>query len=162
MSRGGTELDSWIWIIIIIAVVAVALFLLRLTMIGMRMKESMLGRTIALLREIRHNEKTGRHYGYKGGLQLFRTGVWEIHKHNLEFLPEEIRGGLNALYEKVYLINDQLQASVDGKGENYLMSVNVDSLMLPLKENAVALDSWIKANHSNPQYAPKPVNIFGF
>ena len=68
------------------------------------------------------------------------------------------RGGTSRLGSK----RSGLQASVDGKGESYLMSVNVDSLMLPLKENAVTLDSWIKANHNNPQYAPKPVNMLGF
>ena len=151
-----------VWIAVIVVIAAVLLLVVRFTAIGIRMKKSALGRVMALLREVRYNVNTGKRYGYKGGLKLFRTGVWEIHKHEMDFLPEETRAGLNDLYERIYHINEQVQTSVEGKGESYLMSVNVDSLMIPLQTSAAQLEQWIKANSDNPEYAPKPANFFGF
>ena len=128
----------------------------------METRKSALGKVIALYREVKHNLKTARSLGYQRGMKLFRTGVWEVQKHNLTFLPEDLKTEISALYEELYRINDEIQASVEGKREHFLMSVNTDRVTGPLQSITLKLDQWLAKNADNPQYAPKRPGFWWF
>lgn len=149
------------YVIIIIAVL-VGIIIARYVVITVRMKRSPLGHAIALFREVKHNRNVIRRIGYAQRLTLFMTGVWEVQKNDIKFLPEDLRKRLAALYENIYRINDEVQSSVEGKRESHLMSVNTDSVAEPLQQITRELDDWITRNVNNPDYAPKRLGFFGF
>lgn len=146
---------------IIIAVIVV-LLAASFTVQTIRTNRMPLGKVLKLYREVKFNEKTARHFGYKGRQNRFRTELWLLLKNDLGFLPEEILNLLTRTYDDIFKINDTLDASGEAMQESFFNTVNVDPLQQPLNEAVQRLDMWIKRNLNNPEYAPKKPRWFGF
>lgn len=140
----------------------ILLFAINFTVQTVRTRKAPLGKIINLYREVRYNEKLVNRFGYRGTKHRFRTQAWVNHKHEVDFLDDDLRVLLAQTSEDVVRINETIDDSVGQRQESYLTTVNVDPLKAPLTQARQQLDMWIKKNIHNPEYAPRRPHWYGW
>ena len=141
-------------VLIILIIIISGLIIARFVVQTVRTSRAPLGRVLSLYREAKFNEGLARKFGYRGRVQRFRTERWQRHKRDVDFLPEDLRNELTAAYEKLYRLNETIDAAA-GQQESHLNTVNTSPVYESLKDIRRRLDDWIKRNLTNPLYAPR-------
>jgi hypothetical protein len=142
-------------IAIIAIVVAAGLIIATFIVLTVRTSRSPLGRVLSLYQEAKRDEALARRFGYRGRVRPFRTEVWLRHKRDVDFLPEGLRATMNATYEDLARLNEDIGASIERHQESHLNTVNTGPVQARLNDIRQQLDDWAKRNMNNPAYAPK-------
>ena len=152
-------MDGWVTNLLF----GVAMFLLLGLSIGLqifRTRRAPLGRVVALLKAIKHNQKLVEDFSYSRDIAKFKTGSWERYREKLVFLPQELRKEMTRLCDIVIDINTRIDEARRHQSDSYMAAIEVDKLKAPMDNCRMQLEEWIMANMNNPDYLPKKRSLF--
>lgn len=143
--------------------IGIVLFLLLGLSIGLqivRMRRAPLGRVVAILSNLKHNERLCENFSFHRSIGRMRASAWQKNKDRVDFLPQELRAMLSQLFELVGEVNEMIDAAIKHKTDSYMAAIDVDKLKTPLVTCKEQLQEWVYANMHNPDYLPKKRSLF--
>jgi hypothetical protein len=152
-------LDSVTTTLLFVAVL-VLLLVLGIGIQFVRTRRAPLGRAVAILEAIKHNEEQCRRLSQSLAVSRLRDGAWTKHRDRLKFLPEELHAELVNLFDDIAAANQSYDAARRLGSDSYIETDRFARLAAPLASCREQLQRWVEANMYNPAYLPKKYTIF--
>ena len=143
-----------------IGVVLVLLFGVSIVVQMWRTRRSPMGKVVGITSNIRYNEKLCESYRENYSFGRFKTSAWDKHQGAVDFLPEELRKELSAVFSLITELNVSLDTARKHGSEGYVSTGDVEKLKAPLASCGKQLQEWAYANINNPDYLPRKYGVF--
>ncbi len=155
---GLDNVTSLLIIGVILFVILAGIFFIQMR----RTQKSLMGRVLNIQGNIRSNIRVCNRFQKKGVIKRLKTEAWEKHHENVDFLPEDLREELAALFRAVGEVNQQIDVDVSQRLDNQADYVDVSKILEPQNDCFRRLDKWVFVNINNPNYMPRRKGWFRF
>ena len=146
----------------IILVVVMLLFMLSSIFLRRRsMEKTELGKVVAMLSEINHNQKIIDAFSFNLGVKKFKTGSWTRNQDKLDFLDERLQTTLAKAFGMAEEFNQNIDTARKHKSTSYLANIEADKLKESLIKSQQELGEWFNENKDKQELLPKKRGLFG-
>jgi len=128
---------------------------------GRKAEKGPMEMVMALLSDIRHNERIVDSFRFNSQPKKFKTGSWKRNQAKLSFLDQELQTTLSQAFGIAEEFNKDVDAARKYKSASYLANVNVSRLSKPLADSKRGLEEWLQANTGKQDMLPRRRGLFG-